>query len=122
MFDKELKTLNSLTAHFYKLAMKYDRAAQNQPKGNDDEFVMQQLLAAATSTAEAAQNLVAIRNRFHSPTGQQTDEQTVTVLFTSGGEATISIPPDSDIEDEIAEWCFFHGISEDSVADFIVEG
>jgi len=46
----------------------------------------------------------------------------VTVLFAGGGEATLFVPPDSDIEDEIAEWCRFHGIAEDNVADFIIEG
>jgi len=77
MFDKELEALDSLTVRFYREAMKYDRAAEGKPKGNDDEFVLQRLFAAAASTAQAAQNLIAIRNRFHSPTGQQTNEQEV---------------------------------------------
>ena len=41
-------------------------------------------------------------------------------MFVNGNHAWITLRQDQDPEDEIAEWCHFHGINEDSVADFVV--
>ena len=67
MFDKELETLDILIVRFYKYAREYDEAAQGQPKGNDDDFVAQQLFSAAAYVAQAHQSLIAIRHRFLAP-------------------------------------------------------
>ena len=45
----------------------------------------------------------------------------ILILFASGGHAWMMVEPDEDPEDEIAEWCQFHGINEDNVADFVVK-
>jgi len=44
----------------------------------------------------------------------------ILLLFVSGGHAWIMLSPDKDPEDEIAEWCHFHNINENNVADYVV--
>ncbi len=43
----------------------------------------------------------------------------ILIMFANGGHAWATIEPDEDPEDEIAEWCQFHGINESSVADWV---
>lgn len=44
----------------------------------------------------------------------------ILVLFVSGGHAWMTISQDQDPEAEIAEWCHFHNINEDNIADYVV--
>ena len=44
----------------------------------------------------------------------------VLLLLVGGGHAWMTIEPDTDPEDEIAEWCRFHGINEANIADYVV--
>ena len=44
----------------------------------------------------------------------------ILLLFVGGGHAWMTIELGKDPEDEIAEWCHFHNINEDNVADYVV--
>ena len=44
----------------------------------------------------------------------------VTVFFTDGKNIVIHVRKGEDIEDEIAEWCHWHGVPYNSVADFTI--
>ena len=43
----------------------------------------------------------------------------IMLMFTSGGHAWITIDLGKDPEVEIAAWCRFHGINEDTIADWV---
>jgi len=43
----------------------------------------------------------------------------IMLMFVGGGVAWIMISLSEDPEDEITKWCRFHGINEDTVADWV---
>jgi len=44
----------------------------------------------------------------------------IRVFFSDGRDVLIHARKDEDVEDEIAEWCHWHGVPYDKVADFTV--
>ena len=44
----------------------------------------------------------------------------IRVFFSDGRDVLIHARKDEDTEDEIAEWCYWHGVPYNSVADFTV--